>query len=117
MQYEYLFLFSLFLTLIIEIPILFLIVKYIFKIKVKNSLLLFSGFFASFATLPYIWFIFPLFLKTYFSYTILGELIVFLLESIILYFMLNLNIKKALIASFICNFISFTLGLIIQKFI
>jgi len=117
MQYEHLFLFSLFLTLIIEIPVLFLIIKYFFKIKVKNSLLLFTGFLCSFATLPYIWFIFPLFLKTYLSYTIIGELIVFLLESIILYFMLDLNIKKALTASFICNFISFTLGLIIQKII
>jgi len=114
MIYEYKFLISLLFTIIVEIIALFIIIKFFFKKdKIKNSLLLFTGFLCSFSTLPYLWFIIPLIVKTRLPYIIIGEAFVILIESFIIFFMLKINYKKSIIISFICNLISFLLGLLL----
>ena len=114
MIYEYEFLFSLLLTIIVETLVLFFVVKYFFKLKrISNSLLIFLGIFCSFATLPYLWFIFPLFLETRNIFILFGEFLVVLIESIIYYFVLKVGWKKAVVLSLVCNLASFLVGLFI----
>jgi len=116
MLYEYLFLEALLFTVFIESLVLFLIIRLIFRIKQKkisSKILLFTGILCSFATLPYLWFLLPLFFHSYLAYVIFGEIIVFILESTIYYFVLGINMKNAAFVSFACNAASFLLGLII----
>ncbi len=114
MIYENLFLLALLLTVAVETALLFIIVRLVFKDKkISNGLLLFTGIICSFATLPYLWFILPFFLTSRALYLLVGELSVFLIEAIIIYFILKLDIRKALLVSFICNLVSFLLGLVI----
>lgn len=116
MLYEYKFLISLAFTLFIEIITLYLLAKFFYKdvsAKTSNSLLFFTGFISSFATLPYLWFIIPLFIKTRIQYILFGESFVIILESLIIFFLLRVNLKKSFSISFICNSLSFLTGLIL----
>lgn len=116
MLYEYQFLISLAFTLFIEIITLYILIKCFFKddsAKISNSLLFFTGFLSSFATLPYLWFIIPLFIKTRIQYILFGESFVILLESLIIFFLLRVSLKKSFSISFICNILSFVIGLIL----
>lgn len=116
MVYEYNFLLSLVLTVIIETAVLFIIAKHFLKTKASNAFLIFLGIFCSSATLPYLWFILPIFVKSFYSYAAIGEVLVILAEAVIYYFVLRVNLKKALFISSSCNIISFLLGLIIARF-
>ncbi len=112
-MYEISFLTVLIFTIITESIILFFLIKKIFKEPIDLILIVFTGFIASFSTLPYLWFLLPVFISNYFLYTILGEFLVFLIEAIIYFFILKISFKKALIVSLACNLVSFVLGLII----
>ena len=116
MLYEYGFLISLAFTLFIEIITLYVLIKCFCKdegAKISNRLLFFTGFLSSFATLPYLWFIIPLFIQTRIQYILFGESFVILLESFIIFFMLRVNLKKSFFISLICNILSFLMGLIL----
>jgi len=113
MLYQTKFLISLFATLIIEIPALFLLLRFLYKNK-KISLrkIIFVGFVASALTLPYLWFVLPPYiLSNYYVY--FGEIFVFLIEVLIYNQLLELKFKDAIFISFICNLLSFVIGLII----
>lgn len=118
MPYEYKFLIALGKTSLIETTVLFLLVRLFLKInksQISNALLLFAGFIASFTTLPYVWFIFPKFFNfnyVYCLYAANAEIFAFVCESIIYYFLLRINIKKAILLSLLCNLTSFLSGLI-----
>lgn len=116
MIYEHMFLFSLVLTIVIETVMLFIVVRRFFNVNkeyINDAILLFAGFVASFATLPYLWFVLPFFIREHHVYVALGEIFVFVVESLIYYFVLDLTIRKVLILSFICNLISFLAGLLV----
>ncbi|MDD3084178.1 MAG: hypothetical protein PHP82_04085 [Candidatus ainarchaeum sp.] len=114
-MYELNFLFSLIITLIIEIFVLILLIKKIFKItKISITKIIFVGFIASFATMPYLWFVIPTFLLNRIQFIIIGELIVFLVELLIYNQFLELSLKKSAIISLICNLSSIIIGLIIN---
>jgi len=116
MFYEGEFLISLIFTLIIEISVLFIMLKFFFKKEYKKvswQSLFFLGFLCSFATLPYLWFVIPFFIHSRILYVLFGELFVFLIEAIIIHFFLKTKLKKAIIISFICNLFSFVLGLLL----
>lgn len=112
MRYEEKFLLALAITVLIETITLFALAKTLLKKeKITNSQLLFTGFIASFSTLPYLWFVLPVFLpRQYFALT--GELIVVAFEAIIIQRILKIRIKSALIVSVICNVISSLFGLV-----
>lgn len=114
MIYEYHFLLALLVTVMVETALLFATVRYLLKIDrayITDSLLLFAGLFSSFATLPYLWFVLPMFIKTAFSLVGIGEFSVILVEAIFYFFLLELKWKKVLMLSFICNFASYLAGL------
>ena len=120
------FLIALVLTILIETWVLFIIkilnwltysalenwitVKY----PVKNAKVLLSWILASAITLPLLRYIFPLFLWDGIIYVVGGELLVFLIETIILKYMMNISRKKALFVSFICNLASFLIGILLE---
>ena len=110
MLYETRFLISLFLTLIIEIPVVFWLIKYIFKIKTKNSRIFFSAAIASILTLPYLWFVMPSYINATY-YLFIGEFIVFLVEAIIYWQLFEIKYWKAILISLIANILSFVVGI------
>ena len=115
MIYEIMFLKALGFTIVIELVILVVIVRYFYKIKKKeisNGLLIFAGT-ASFATLPYVWFIFPAFIKEYNLYLIVAEISVLFLEAIFYYFVLKIGFLKSFFLSLVCNTASFVLGIVV----
>ena len=115
MQYELEFLKALFITVAVETIVLFLLARFIIeKIDSKAWILILAGITASGATLPYLWFIFPLFLRTKLWYMIFSELFAVAAESFIIMGFLRTGYIKALIISFACNLISFTVGLLIH---
>ena len=113
MIHQTLFLIPLLATLIIEVPILAILLKFLYKDK-KNSLkrIIPVGIVASALTLPYLWFVLsPYILSNYYVYV--GEILVVFIESLIYTQLLELKFSKALFASFLCNLVSFLLGTII----
>ncbi|HEX37498.1 MAG TPA: hypothetical protein ENG70_01365 [Candidatus Cloacimonetes bacterium] len=115
-EYEYKFLFALVDTVVIETVVLILFVKRIYKKEMEDvswERVIFSGIICSFATLPYLWFIAPIFLPTKALLYSIGEIGVFLLESVILYFLLRIKFTRAIVISLCCNLASFLLGIFI----
>jgi len=111
MLYETRFLISLFVTLTIEVPILFFLLGF-FNKKISIKKIISVGIVASALTLPYLWFVLsPYVLSNYYIY--IGEILILLIESVIYNQFLELNLGKALSISFVCNLVSFLIGLMI----
>lgn len=113
--YEQLFLGALCLTVAIETLALFIAARKLLHIDKKaasDALLIFCGAFLSFATLPYVWFIFPAFTQGGAQYIAAAELFAFSAEAAAYAFILRIGWKQAAILSFICNAASFLLGLL-----
>jgi hypothetical protein len=103
-------------TVIVETAVILCIIRLGFKIgasKVSWGRILFAGFFASFATLPYLWFVLPAFIHSYALMVAFGELGVFLLEAGAYVFLLNLPAGRTLILSFAANIASILVGLLL----
>ena len=114
MLYENKFLFSLLLTLIIEVPTAVFLVKYLFKHKeIRTSKIIFTGLIASALTLPYFWFILPFYISSRALYIIIGEVLIIFIEAFIYKQFLELKLAKVLVISLIANILSILLGLII----
>lgn len=104
MAYEQKFLFSLFLTLIVEIPIAVFLVKYFYKHKeIKISKIAFVGLIASALTLPYFWFLLPSYISNRNLYIFFGEFLIVFIETIIYNQFLRLKLSEAFIMSLIAN--------------
>ena len=115
MLYDQKFLFSLLLTLIVEIPIAVFIVKRFYKYKeIKISKIVFAGIIASVLTLPYYWFVLPVYISSRSLYIFIGEVLIIFIEAIIYNQFLKLKLSNALIVSSVANIASIFLGLIIQ---
>ena len=70
----------------------------------------FAGFFASFATLPYLWFILPRYLTSYTFYAFGGEAFVILGEALFYAAYFRLSSKAAFVLSLWCNLASLGVG-------
>jgi hypothetical protein len=114
-DYELLFFKALFFTISIETIVLFVIIKTFFKeTKLANTTILFSGILASFATLPYLWFVLPHFIPSKITYIVVGELSVVFIESLIYFYILKIKYTWSLLLSAFCNLSSFLVGLVIM---
>jgi len=114
MSYGIYFLLSLILTLVIEIPTLFLAVKYLLKIKIQAKEIIYWGVFVNLFSLLYLWFIFPLFLSLP-NYILIGEILVVLIESVILLKVLKINFKNAFVLSLLTNLLSYLVGIMVLR--
>jgi hypothetical protein len=116
MNYEVSFLKALFITIFIETLILWILVRTFEKKKTfQVPVLLITGFFASFATLPYLWFVLPVFVTQRVLYPVLSELFAIFVESFILFGFLKIEFHKCFLFSLACNIVSFSTGLIINN--
>lgn len=111
MPYEVSFLYSLFITLIVEVPIVFFLVHYLYK-KLEKWNIVFVGIIASTLTLPYFWFILPMYISNRTFYILVGELIIILIEAFIYFRLLKLKIGQALFISLVVNLASVLVGLL-----
>lgn len=115
MLYEQKFLFSLLLTLIVEIPIAVFIVKYFYKHgEIKISKVVLISFVASTLTLPYFWFVLPVYIFNRGIYIFSGEFFIILIEAVIYNQLLKLKLSEALTVSLIANIASIFFGLSFQ---
>ena len=110
MPYEIRFLVALLFTGLIEVPVLFILVKYAFKLNdIKAGKILFVGVMASVLTLPYVWFVIPPYIHSKY-YIHVAELFAFVAETIIYNRLLGTTIVVSLTLSFLANALSFLAG-------
>ncbi|BFT94678.1 hypothetical protein MNSC_06860 [Minisyncoccus archaeophilus] len=115
MQYEDQFLLSLILTLVIEIPVILFLVRYLYQDKRIGILKIVSGgVIASCLTLPYLWFIFPYYIRDWNTLFLIGESVIVCIEAIIYINYLEIKPLKAFTLSLIANAISVVIGLLID---
>lgn len=111
MSYEQSFLWALLLTLVVEVPIVFLILRFKYK-NFHSENVIFSSILASALTLPYFWFIVPAFISERIVYILLGESVIVLIEAFLYYKLLKVKFTQALLISFIANLASALVGLL-----
>jgi hypothetical protein len=112
MIYSLKFLQALIFTEIVEISALLVLVRWVLTVKPKklsSSKIIFVGFLASLATIPYLWYVLPWFLNLR-HYIFLAELGIVMFEAFIYYQLLNIKIKDSFWISLICNSLSYFLG-------
>jgi hypothetical protein len=117
MIYEFIFLKALLLTISIETLILYIIFRTIYRqTKISLEMILLTGIIASSATLPYIWFILPIIVKSRLLYQIIGESFALFIESFIIWGFLKIKFSKSILVSAICNLSSYLIGLLIKLY-
>ncbi len=112
MLYETRFLYSLLITSLVEIPIVLVLVRYVFernKKKTNPVFILVVAFIASALTLPYLWFILHPYIDAR-LYVIWGEFWVFVAESFIYWQLLKIRLWEACILSLVANVSSYAIG-------
>ena len=115
MNYELMFLKALGFTIFIETLVLIGFFRWVVKLKDTGiSRLLMTGLIASFATLPYLWFVLPKFIESQLWYIIIAESFAVLGETIIIGVLLRVKFRTAFLCSLTCNTISFLIGLLIM---
>jgi len=117
--YEIKFIMSLFITITTEtltILVLYRIFKTSLNPPIKIDIVVIGGIIPSFATLPYLWFILPLFIRDYILFIVVGEFSVVIIESIILFYLLKIKLLHSALTSLICNLFSFLLGVVLKNF-
>jgi len=110
MSYETQFLIALTGTEIIEVPIVIILIKYIFRLKnLKLTQVIIVAFLATFVTIPYLWFVLPSYIDGQY-YIYIGEFLVFVFESLIYYYLLRTKLHISFAISFIANLTSCLIG-------
>ena len=98
-------------TWAIEIPVLFALLRYVFRNRDLLVLrIVFAGALCTALTLPYLWFVLPPFVDAAY-YPLIGEGLVVVAEAVILNRLLGLKWPAAAICSLAMNAASFFLGL------
>jgi hypothetical protein len=109
--YTHSFITSLVFTSIIETAVLYALVRFVLKKNIATRDILFAGIFASFATIGYVWFVFPVFIpKSVMPSVVLSEPFVFLVEALFYRLYLKLSWRDALLASLAANLASYLGG-------
>ena len=112
--YERNFLYAFLFTQIVEIPVVFILIRRVYKHEEINiSKIIFIGFIASALTLPYLWFILPFYIFNKTIYVIIGESLVVLVETIIYNQLLKIKLSESFKISLAANASSFLFGLFI----
>jgi hypothetical protein len=110
MFYATQFIFALFVTWLVEIPILWFSVRTVLKRNdVPVTRILFTGILASALTLPYLWFVLPQYIGAKY-YLLIGELFVIAVESVILNQFLRTRPVLSIALSVVMNAASFAVG-------
>lgn len=116
MIYEIEFIKSLLMTVAAEVLVAIILRRWLPKalgLSVSYGKLIVIVAVASIITLPYVWFILPIILKTRIQYVIIAELLVWIAEAVWYKAILKLNIKQALILSLAANGFSYLIGVLV----
>lgn len=109
--YVHAFLLSLAFTCVIETAVVSILLRLVFQPSMPVRKIVFAGVFASFATIGYVWFVFPALIpKSVMPAVWLSEPFVFLVEAIFYRTYLRLSWREAFAISFAANAISFLGG-------
>ncbi|OGG49126.1 hypothetical protein A3C18_03590 [Candidatus Kaiserbacteria bacterium RIFCSPHIGHO2_02_FULL_54_11b] len=117
-SYIHRFLTSLGFTVIVETAILFILLMLVLKRRdIPPLRIALAGFFASFATIPYVWFVFP-YAHTWSRETSLlwSEPFAFVVEAVFYRLFLKLDWRIAFAASFVANLASYLLGPLLRSY-
>ncbi len=111
MLFQTQFLLALVTAWLIEIPVLFGLIRIVFKArKISPMRIILAGILCTALTLPYLWFVIPPYVNLAY-YTVIGETLVIIVEAIILNRVLELEPKAAVVCSVGMNIASYVLGL------
>ena len=111
MLYETHFLLSLCVTWLIEVPLLFLLVRYLVKGNDPSAArIVGTGLLASALTLPYLWFVLPPYVDAAY-YPLIGELLVIAVEAALFFLLLRVKPVAAVFLSLVVNVSSFGIGM------
>ena len=120
MIYEQKFILALIQTLLIEVPVLVFFVHYFYNknksdtIKIELYKTILIGILATSLTLPYLWFVLPVFISDRFLFVLFGEVFIVIIEMVIYnQFFHTLNLKRAFIISLTANTLSVLGGIIL----
>lgn len=100
-------------TVLTEVTVILLLTKYLWRgsyLSVSSGQIAAACALASFATLPYLWLVLPIFIKPWMTAMIAGEILVILVEAFWYLIALQLAFKRCLILSIICNVSSILVG-------
>jgi hypothetical protein len=104
--------------LVVELPILFIIGKFILKGEYGTDSIIYSGTIATAMSVPYIWYVCPLFFNTSLAYYLyISQFIGILIEAIVFNNALRMSFNRALIISVIINIASFLFANQVKIFI
>ncbi|MDO8505195.1 MAG: hypothetical protein Q7S48_01270 [bacterium] len=117
-DYIHRFISSLTFTVVVETAVVLLLLWFIFKKREAGiKKIIFTGVFASFATIPYVWFVFP-YINSWPRQTSLlySEPFAFLVEALIYRIFLKIDIRIALTVSLFANLASYLLGPMLRTY-
>jgi hypothetical protein len=110
MFYDTQFLFALFTTWLVEVPLLFLLVRYIVKGNdLSSARIIGTGLLASALTLPYLWFVLPPYVDAAY-YLLIGESLVIAIEAMVFFLLLRVKPTIAVFLSLVVNVASYCIG-------
>jgi hypothetical protein len=111
MLYETHFLFALSLTWLVEVPLLFLLVRYIARRSdISAARIIGTALLATALTLPYLLFVLPPYVDAAY-YILIGELFVIVIEAVVFYLLLKVRPAAAVFLSLAVNVCSYAIGL------
>jgi uncharacterized protein YqhQ len=116
--YELLFLKALCITVLVEAGVVIgftFLMPEIKKMKLSSLKIAGACVVPSSLTLPYFWFLVPVFFTQFLSRSIGGEIAIFLIETLILKIILDIPVKYAVLVSFCANCMSIIAGLFILR--
>lgn len=111
-DYEIDFIFALVQTITIETFVLYGMLRYLYKSPIPTQEILFVGIICSFATLPYVWFVFPIIhmMGSYQLYIWSAEVTITLIEMVMVYKILKVGFKEAFVLATVANLASYLVG-------
>ena len=111
MLFETHFLIALFETWLVEVTLLFLLVRYIIKVNdLSVARIIGTGLLASALTLPYLWFVLPPYVNAAY-YPLIGESMVIAVEAVVFFLLLRVKPAAAVFLSLVVNVSSFAIGM------
>ena len=116
-MYEIRFLKALALSVFTESIILFALCtkSHGLKDSISNLVrIIFASVLCTCLSIPYVWFILPKFITAKSAFAATSEVFAILVESAVLFIILQISIKKAIFFSFVCNVCSFGLGILLK---
>ncbi|MDB5224472.1 MAG: hypothetical protein JWO43_94 [Candidatus Adlerbacteria bacterium] len=117
-DYIHRFITSMAFTALLETGILVLLLRTVFRRPfVSTRTLIQVGLLVNFATIPYVWFVFPYVTDWPRETSLLfSEPFVFIVEAVVYRYFLNVSWRTAIVASFLCNVASYYLGPILRTY-